>query len=63
MTEQKQRMCDFLIKNFGFEDEDVIWFCQVVEDERFDDFMTTYAYYKVLRKKGVLLNVWIFFEY
>ena len=40
MTEQKQRMCDFLIKNFGF------------EDERFDDFMTTYAYYKVLEKKG-----------
>lgn len=57
MTEKKERMCDLLIKNFGFEDEDVIWFCQVVEDEKFDDFMTTYAYYKVLRNKGVLLNV------
>ena len=55
MTEQKQKMCDFLIKRFGFEDEEVIWFCQFVEDERVDDFLTTYAYYKVLRKKGVLL--------
>jgi hypothetical protein len=58
MNEMKEKMCNFLIKRFGFEDPEVIWFCQVVEDVRFDDFMTRYAYFKVLNSKGVLNYGW-----
>lgn len=58
MNEMKEKMCNFLIKRFGFEDPEVIWFCQVVEDVRFDDFMTRYAYFKVLNSKGILNYGW-----